>query len=220
MAGQLKDRVQQVIDRLCEGSVNRAARQLGIPQQTLQRIASGDTPNPRANVLAQIAKFAGTTVEYLLTGEGTGPQAVDGRGRPRSGGVARWLRIVASLYPERGGVREHLDDLVFGPLGFYWVIAPPSFDSRGREKPRRNLKSLGRVQDNVAEAWANLLEDALAVFGPDTVRKQLESTEIAVAGGFTFFYRHLARGGMTKAEAKRYLDDWEDELTRDAEPAE
>ena len=209
-----------MIDRLCDGSVNRAARQMGIPQQTLQRIASGDTSNPRATVLAQIAKFAATTVEYLLTGEGAGPLLIDGRGRPRSGGIARFRRIVASLFPERGGLREHLDDGVFGPLGFYWVIAPPTFDSRGREKPRRNLKTLGRVQDTVAEAWADLLEDAIAVFGPDTVRKQLESAEIVAAGGFTSFARHLARGGMSKAEAKRYLDDWEDYLTRDAEPAE
>ena len=210
----LQKRVQEIVELYWAGNVKAGAKQLVIPQNTLYRIVSGETPNPRANVLATIAKFAGTTVEYLLTGEGEGPKAFDGRGRPRTGAVARWLRLVESLYPERGGVREHLDDMVFGPLGFYAVIAPIVFDSKGQAKPRRNLNALNLAQDSVAAAWTDLLEDAIVVFGPDTVRKQLENGEIAVAGGFTLFARHLARGGMTKAEAKRYLGAWEDELTR------
>jgi len=66
-----------------------------------------------------------------------------------------------------------------------------------------------------AGAWADLLEEAISVFGAETVRKRLDASEFAVGGGFTPFATFLAKGGMPKAQATRCLSAWEDELSRD-----
>jgi len=211
----LRKRVQDVVDLYWAGNVKAAAGQLGIPQNTLYRVVSGETPNPRVIVLQKIAKFAGTTVEYLLTGEGPRPRVFDEKRRPLTGGTIRFFGLLEALYPDRGGVRE-LFDAPLGPSGFFEVVCPLEFDSAGVAKPRRKgLESLGRVTTTVAEAWADLLEEAISVFGAETVRKRLDASEFAVGGGFTPFATFLAKGGMPKAQATRCLSAWEDELTRD-----
>lgn len=207
--------MQEIIDLYWAGNVKAAAKQLGIPQNNLYRIVSGETLNPRANVLAKIAKFAGSTVEYLLTGEGRGPQASDEKGRRITSGSQRWFRVVISLYPKRGGVGEFLAEVPFGPLGFVGVLLDdPSGRNAGvaRRKWRQGL--LQQVQTTCVEAWAELLEEAINVFGADAVRERLDSAELAVAGGFTHFARFLSDGAMSKAEKKRYVSAYEDEMTR------
>jgi hypothetical protein len=121
---------------------------------------------------------------------------------------------VETLYPQRGGVREALDDVPFGPSGFARVLEPHQFDKSGRLVKRRKHLKASRAVDACAEAWAELLEEAIATLGANTVRKRLKPMEIVVAGGFTYFARFLGERGMSKAEAKRYLGAWEDELTQ------
>ena len=211
----LSERVQEIVGLFWDGNAKAAAKQLGIPQNTLYRIVSGETPNPRANVLATIAKFAGTTVEYLLTGEGQGPQLIDPRGRRVSGGSHRWFRAVTALFPSNCGVREALDGVPFGPTGFLaLVLRDVDGHPTGAATSQRRLDIYNRVQATCAEAWAELLEAAIKAYGADAVREKLESAELAVAGGFTSFAMFLANGPMPKAEAERSFSAWTDQFTQ------
>ena len=210
----LQKRVQEIVELYWAGNVKAAAKQLGIPHNTLYRIASGETPNPRANVLAKIAKFAGSTVEYLLTGEGRGPQTLDAQGRPKSGARSRWYALVDSLYPERGGVREVLDDLPWGLGGLYEALVPQRFDRSGNAHPRQVELQLPRETFlGIGYAWCDVLEEAVRVLGADVVRKRLDAAEFAVAGGCLPFAIHLQRV-LPKAQVQRLLKVWKDELTR------
>lgn len=212
----LADRVRSIVDLYWEGSVNAAAAAMGIPQQTLQRVASGKTVNPRVSVLDAIAKGSRASVDWLLTGEGRAPQPKDERDRFISGGSARWFRLVESLYPQRGGVREVLDDVPFGPTHFVEILVADAGGNKRLGTARKWREgTLQRLQASCAEAWAELLEEAIAAFGADAVRNQLDANEIVVAGAFTPFMRFVSRKAMSKSEAKRYLQAWEDELTRD-----
>lgn len=212
----LADRVRSIVDLYWEGSVNAAAASMGIPQQTLQRVVSGKTVNPRVSVLDAIAKGSRASVDWLLTGEGRGPQERDERGRPLTGGSSRWFRVVLTLYPERGGVREVLGDVPFGAIEFVNLLLAENGEGKRLGSGRKwKGGTLTRAQNSCAEAWAELLEEAIAVFGADAVRNQLDANEIVVAGAFTPFMRFMSRKAMSKSEAKRYLQAWEDELTRD-----
>lgn len=203
----LGDRVRRIVDQYWDGSVNAAATSMGIPQQTLQRVVSGKTANPRISVLDAIAKGSRASVDWLLTGAGRGPQERDERGRFITGGTSRWLRVVSSLYPDRGGTREVLDDLPFAASVFAGLFP--------HEWGRLQLGMVHRVQDTCAEAWTDLLEEAIATFGAEAVRDQLDANEIVIAGGLTHFMSFVSSGAMSRSEAKRLLRAWDNELTRD-----
>jgi hypothetical protein len=205
----MRKRVGDIIDLYWQGNVKAAAKQMEIAQNTLYRLVSGQTPNPRANVLAKIAKFSGTTVEYLLTGEGRGPQAHDSRGRLLSGPTSRWFRAVEVLYPERGGLREVLDDLPFGAVNFIGLLGSPSSSGK-RSGVLAYNETLGRAQALIVEAWAELLEAATAALGAKALRKILDEQELATAGGFTNFVMFLSKYGLTRAEGDRHLAEWAD----------
>lgn len=57
------------------GSVNAAAKAIGLPQQTLDRIVRGQHRAPQVKTLQRIADFYGTTVDWLMTGRGDGPSS-------------------------------------------------------------------------------------------------------------------------------------------------
>lgn len=202
----LADRVRSIVDKYWGGSVNAAASSMGIPQQTLQRVVSGTTANPRVSVLDAIAKGSRASVDWLMTGTGRGPQESDERGRFITGGTSRWLRVVSGLYPERGGSREVLEDVPFAAFRFAALL------SSGKGK--LPLRTVTRVQDKCAEAWSDLLEEAIALFGAEAVRARLDANEIVVAGGFTPFIQFVSKTAISKAEVKRLLQAWENELTR------
>jgi transcriptional regulator with XRE-family HTH domain len=73
MDEKLSDRVSYLIADSFGGSVRAAAGGIGVPQRTLANIASGDTSNPRADVLQAIADGFHTTTDWLLTGRGESP---------------------------------------------------------------------------------------------------------------------------------------------------
>ncbi len=76
-------RVRQLIDGAHGGSVNAAAQDIGIPQRTLANVATGKVESPRSNVLLRVAEFYRVSVDWLLTGEGPGPE--------------RWIGYAAAL---------------------------------------------------------------------------------------------------------------------------
>src|SRR5690348_8247162 len=71
----LAGRVNALIERYFDGNVYQASRAWGVPQPTAHRLASGATSSPRAKNLSRIAGYHGTTVEWLLDGEGPDPLA-------------------------------------------------------------------------------------------------------------------------------------------------
>lgn len=196
--------------------MNAAATSMGIPQQTLQRVVSGKTANPRISVLDAIAKGSLASVDWLLSGKGRGPQEHDERGRLVTGGLSRWLRVVSTLYPERGGTREVLEDVPFGASGFAALLSSEKGGGRLLGTKRKlQAGTVTRVQDTCAEAWADLLEEAIATFGVEAVRARLDANEFVVAGAFTPFIRFAAEIAGFRPDAKLLLQAWEDELTRD-----
>ena len=202
----LQKRVQEIVELYWAGTVKAAAKQLGIPHNTLYRIASGGTPNPRANVLAKIAKFSGTTVEYLLSGDGRGPQALDSQGRPMNGAAFRWYALVDVLYPERGGVGEVLDGLPWGLGGLCMLLAPMRFDRSGNALPRQ-VELPNETMLGIGHSWCDVLEEALRVLGADAVRKRLDAAEFAIGGGCTSFAIHL-QGALPQKQVQRLLKLW------------
>src|SRR5688500_5935450 len=95
----LAGRVRQLIERFHDGSVNAAAADTGVSQPTLSRIASGKVKNPRRPAIEQIARFYGVSVDWLVRGEGDGPDEVV-RAFPVGPATAQWLRwtrLVADL---------------------------------------------------------------------------------------------------------------------------
>lgn len=217
----LADRVQQIVDAYWGGSVNAAAIALGIPQQTLQRVATGVTLEPRVRVLDAIAKGARTSVDWLLNGNGQGPQSQDETGRPVSGGTAHWDRVLRLLYPEREFVGDLLREVPFAPITFAARIGErldaDSPRGRNRSHSRPLFESSLRAVDACSVAWAKLLEDAISAYGAATVRERLAPMVMLAAGGFTTFSMLHGETASGRAEAKRYLADWE--KGRDAQPS-
>lgn len=72
----LADRVRFIVDLYWGGSVLAAANSLGIPQQTLHRIVTGQTTNPRQSVLVNMAGGCPVpvTLDWLLSGVGHPPR--------------------------------------------------------------------------------------------------------------------------------------------------
>lgn len=66
-------RVSHCIREVHRGSVNAAARDIGMSQRTLARIANGDVQNPRLDAVQGIASFYECDLNWLLTGQGVAP---------------------------------------------------------------------------------------------------------------------------------------------------
>lgn len=93
----LSKRIKKLVDSTFP-SVNAAAKAIGIPQQTLDRIVRGQHRAPRVETLQQIADFYDTTVDWLLNGRGAAPSIA----------TARHARLVHEV---RAFVDKHRDEL-------------------------------------------------------------------------------------------------------------
>src|SRR5262245_38467459 len=70
---KMAGRVRLLIGYYHGGSVNDAARTLGIPQRTLADIVDGRVSNPRAVTLAAIARGFSVSIDWLVSGAGEDP---------------------------------------------------------------------------------------------------------------------------------------------------
>lgn len=71
----LAQRLRYLIDHAHNGSVNAAATAIGIPQQTLAQIVSGQVKSPRAGALERIARYFRVPLGWLQDGRGEPPKA-------------------------------------------------------------------------------------------------------------------------------------------------
>lgn len=94
----LASRVRTVVDMYWQGSVNKAAHDLGVPQSSLQRVIDGSIKEPRAKFLEAFRRGVDVSTEWLLGGIGEKPTFRDSLGRPIVAGVARWRRALHDLH--------------------------------------------------------------------------------------------------------------------------
>lgn len=95
--GDLATRVADLIDRFHGGSVNAAARDTGVSQPTLSRIAAGTVRRPRRSALERIASFYGVSLDWLETGEEAASGSVDAAAPERWEESREWLRWAATI---------------------------------------------------------------------------------------------------------------------------
>lgn len=187
----LKDRIRVLVDRYWGGSVYGAARDLGIPQQTLQRIVTGETLNPRVRVLERIAAGCDTTVDWLLTGKGPEPPEADSEGGQLTGSRIR-LRSVLDRLGAAGDLRLHLMALAYAPFRAAMLVGVGS------------AEATSKATEASAEAWANLLDSAIKQSGEKVVRQAFERRELEAALGFTYFGGELSG----RREVRKLYAEW------------
>ncbi len=72
----LAQQVRFLVDQSHAGSVNAAAKSIGIPQRTLALIASGISESPRLTTIRIIADYYGVRLGWLVNGVGEPPRNV------------------------------------------------------------------------------------------------------------------------------------------------
>ena len=177
----LAERVRFLVDRYWGGSVNAAAVHIGVPQQTLHRIATGKTPNPRIAVVARIAEVCRVTPDWLVSGKGVSPPLTDEHGRAISGTYFRFRNILARIGVSPS-LHLALDDLCSAPL---WM-ALGMID--GVEEPfSPAMNAALEACATCTEAWSDMLEAAVDQQGAEAVLKSLAESEPLIALGHTSF---------------------------------
>jgi transcriptional regulator with XRE-family HTH domain len=179
----IAQRVRGLVDRLHGGSVNAAAREIGIPQRTLARIVEGRVEYPRADALQKLAAWYGTSIEWLLTGKGEPPVVEQEwlpdiiRRSPRSQRAAatepnartqyRIQYLLNNVIGASIDARKAFADLTSAPLDAAQLFV-------------NDLRKDGFHPDFIdayflqIEAWRYWLEVAVRQFGAQAVRGELE----------------------------------------------
>ncbi len=198
----LKDRLRQIIDQQWQGNVAAAASEIGVPQQTMQRIAAGDTRNPRASVLARIAFHSVTTVEWLLTGTGAPPPANTPHGIPEDSHSIRWRRLVGALGLS-DGARRLVELLPMGPFNLAFTV--------------EMLNDLTEMKDpdwvrplsaSIHEVWADVLGELIRRNGAKIVRDRLERGTALQACGYSVFsmWAVVHQGAAMQSLLSKFVD--------------
>ncbi|MEA5444714.1 S24 family peptidase [Gammaproteobacteria bacterium AB-CW1] len=145
--------LKQRLRRCAELAGNGAclARETGIPRRTLETYLSGNA-EPKASRLASIARAAGVSAHWLLTGEG--PE--------REGDLGPAVDFVALEQPAVADPAESNQDLQGGRSEPLWIAFQPDWlRERGwNEKHLRLLESRSDCMTPTVQDGALLLVDA------------------------------------------------------------
>lgn len=92
------------------------AQRTGVPHATLHKYLKGQGTSPRLDIAAHLARAAGVTLEWLVWGDGDGPQGADLIRVPRyavelAAGDGRW-----------NDARQWVEDVPFTPAFFRKVL--------------------------------------------------------------------------------------------------
>jgi transcriptional regulator with XRE-family HTH domain len=173
-----------------------------MPQQTLNRIASGKTPNPRRDALELIARQTGTSLDWLLLGTGLGPAKLDEAGRPIVGAGLRFTRLLQQLGIE-GSLLESLEDLPFSVFFASAVVINKESD------PHSQPAYVYEALEKSTEAWIILLQNAAEELGAEHLRAALAGEQSLVALAFMPFAVWATRSKDAKPKdwiAKHYAE--------------
>ena len=210
----LADRVRLLVDRHWGGSVNAAAEALEVPQQTLQRIVTGKTPNPRMAVVVQIAEGFRVSSDWLISGRGTEPPEINEAGRAITGALIR-LRNVLDKIGAAPTLRRSFEDLAASQF----TVA---VHLHARLKPKKGGATLGptiqaglNAMTATEGAWADVLEAAVEEYGPTRVHLAFIKDAPLIALGSTRFADRLWLSPRQPQLAKVYAA-----MARDYEASE
>ena len=162
----LSRRVQQLVNHFFAGSVNAAATAWAIPQPTLHRIVDGVTKSPRAELLAKIAAAHSTTIEWLLSGSGEGPQLTRrtmGVMAPLTGHVVAWTELLDALdlAPQ---TKHAMTEAVFAPWWMFSILKPAQ-----AAEHHESEEHVREAVESSAVAYITALRGLLESYGKDAV---------------------------------------------------
>ena len=187
----LADRIQDLIKRDFAGNLNRAANAWGVPQPTLHRYVNRRTDEPRARQLQRIAKFYGTTIDWLLDGVGTGPlespyPIVELRAWET---LVKALKLPAAVEPVvlamPGSISSaHTTLCEWGMFNWQGKTA-----SERKTEPAQRARWLASALE--LEAWTVWLRGLITSYGKAAVRNKLCSEVDRVRLGFQAFATYL-----------------------------
>lgn len=190
-SNSIASRTRELIDLVHDGSVNAAARDTGISQRTLARIADGTVENPRADALQKLAAFYQVSLEWLVTGEGQGPDETL-RGTPKRGedlgglrDELRWeaLRTRLNLSVNAGGALNVLRSTV-GNASMHLHASATGKPLSMRKPVIPPLRFIAYMtREN--RLWLDYFDEAIEVYGEEKVRRWLEENWKMIASRFT-----------------------------------
>ena len=178
----LGERVKQLVDLHNHGSAYEAAKDLGVTQPTIARLISGVVSQPRAGLIRRIAEYYRVSVDWLLTGQGSGPQTDSrGVGRDLNGPRLRWEGLLdrLTLPPD---VREPLSFLPEAPVRAVITIAADKKPFRS-EAVARATSEAARMQ---SESWYLLFSHLADYLGVEEFRNRLSKFRAIIPFAFSY----------------------------------
>lgn len=184
----LADRLKAWIDNDFAGSLNLAARTWGVPQPTVYRYVFRLTRAPRSTLtLRRIARFYGTTIDWLLDGTGQGPVEL-----PYPTAEYRaWESLVRGLRLDA----ETTSIVLTLPMSLVsahfilcdWGLPRPQRERHqpGRVDPLVRARSIASAQQ--LDSWRLWLHALITTFGRQAVINKLLSVRDRLSLGFQPF---------------------------------
>lgn len=178
-------RINQLVERFFGGVVSKAASAWGVHQPTVHRWLAGEAKSPRAYGLLPIAEYHGTSMEWLLTGEGPNPLDRDPYPMVEYHDWDEQVRRL-ELPPDvaRAVLALPSTTLHAHSILCRWGSARFTMDSEESPGEKQGWKALWLAQAQELAVWAQFLESLVRAFGRDRVRDKLVSEEERILLGF------------------------------------
>lgn len=168
-------RVGELVETFHSGSVNAAAKFVGIPQPTLRRIVVGLVQEPRASIVRRIAQAYNVSADWLLSGTGKGPTRLADQFDPGA--------VLASLRLLREVVRSL--DLPTGIQSdvMSWAMMPLGVDVALSASVAVQKEVTLTASAKLAEAWAGYFTELSGILGADRLRDALTANHSLLHAG-------------------------------------
>lgn len=180
MSRGISKRVRVLIDQFHGGSVNDAARTIGVPQRTLSGIVNNEVANPRAAVLTKIATAFRVSLDWLMTGSGEAPDF-----------LAPMMREVMPEFRELGEMLHPLNLKESTLQAFAELPSSPIWAFRLLVQERHVRAGYPAIEAALsaaalhAQGWIVLLKAMIDALGPTVVAAELERQIHAIRLGFS-----------------------------------
>jgi len=162
--GSVSERVGLLIQLRYGGSVNAAAREMGVPQRTLARLAGGETQSPNPDLLTLIARNCKVSESWLQSGQGIGPRQwrLFGAGKAES----EWFRLVESLDLDERRMQLLLDIPDSAVVASHWLEPSAGAERRvSRPIDTAQFPHVAVLTEAIYRAWTEYLRVFLLVHG-------------------------------------------------------
>jgi transcriptional regulator with XRE-family HTH domain len=181
MPSGIAGRVHQLIAQSHAGSVNAAARWMGLPQSTLSRIVTGKATNPRTRTLDIIARAYGVPIDRLVGESSTTEEA-----RTFGG-------LVSKLGLKRRDLRA-LRALIEAPDTAAAILLNHAL------KPEHQ-----RFARTIEAAWLDLLYAAIRLKGSRRLKDRVREFAQYFALGGSEYAGYLLKERSVRLEIEQYL---------------